>query len=203
MGGIGWRSGRLIGHPEIARVAAALAAHVPRESAPWPEARLAAVAAVLRVVDEPELLFIKRAIAAHDPWSGDVAFPGGRREPTDRSLQATAIRETFEELSLDLTQGRVLGQLDDLVPRSRRLPPIIIRPFVAIVAPDVTFQLSREVASVFWVPLSHLRAIDAQVEHEITAHGVPARFPAYSVQGHVVWGLTERIVRQLLSLFAE
>ena len=65
------------------------------------------------------------------------------------------------------------------------------------------FQPSREEAAWFWVPLSTLRATQAQVEHEVSVNGVSARFPAYGVQGHVVWGLTERIVRQLLSLFDE
>ncbi len=175
--------------------------YTPVVAAPWPEARWAAVAAVLRVVDEPELLFIKRAEAKHDPWSGHMAFPGGRQEPADQSLQATAMRETLEELSLDLACGRMLGQLDDLAPRSPMLPPIIIRPFVALVAPDVSFVLSREVAAVFWVPLSQLRATNARTEHEISVSDVRTRLPAYRVQEHVVWGLTERIVRQLLLMF--
>ena len=180
-----------------------LSVRVAADSAPWPEARLAAVAAVLRVIDEPELLFIKRAEVAHDPWSGHIAFPGGRMEPDDESLLATAIRETNEELSLDLTAGQILGRLDDLAPRSPVLPPIIIRPFVAIVAPDVEFQLSREVASAFWVPLSEIRDPKAQIEHEIAPQGASMRFPAYLVRQHVVWGLTERIVSQLLPLFDE
>lgn len=203
MGRVGRRGRRLIDHDAVTDLAARLAAYAPREAPPWPEARLAAVAAVLRVVDEPELLFIKRADAEHDPWSGHIAFPGGRAEPGDQSLYATAVRETREELSLDLTRGRLLGQLDDLAPRSPRLPPIIVRPFVAQVASDVTFVLSREVASAFWVPLSRLRAPEAHVEHELLHNGESARFPAYAAQGHVVWGLTERIVRQLLSLFDE
>lgn len=190
-------------HTEIARLATRIAARVPGDAEPWPEARLAAVTAVLRVADEPELLFIKRAEVAHDPWSGHVALPGGRRESGDASLEATAIRETREELALDLTRGQMLGRLDDLAPRSRALPPIIVRPFVAIVAPDVVFAPNREVASTFWVPLSQIRAADAQVEHVVVVNGVRARFPAYAWHGHIVWGLTERIVRQLLSLFDE
>ncbi len=197
---------------------------------PWPEARLAAVAAVLRVTTEPELLFIKRADVKHDPWSGHIAFPGGRQEPADVSLEATARRETLEELSLDLARGRVLGRLDDLAPRSRLLPPIIVRPFVAVVPSDVEFVLSREVASTFWVPLSHIRGEAAQTEYVVSLNGNEARFPAFSVRAfsggvlsrrdvsaaaggegqgaaspgdEVVWGLTERIVRQLLSLFDE
>lgn len=192
---------RALAHETIVSFVARLAAHVPVEAAPWPEARLAAVAAVLRVTDEPELLFIKRADVERDPWSGHVAFPGGRHETSDRSLEMTAIRETFEELALDLGVGQMLGRLDDLAPRSHALPPIIIRPFVAIVPPDMPLALSREVAAAFWVPLNKLRAPDAQVEHAISINGVRARFPAYAVGEHVVWGLTERIVRQLLSMF--
>ena len=158
------------------------------------------MAAVLRVVDEPELLFIKRAELERDPWSGHVAFPGGRIEPADTSLEMTAMRETFEELALDLRVGRILGRLDDLAPRSPVLPPIIIRPFVAIVSPDVEFILSAEVASAFWVPLSALRGESAKAEHVMMINGVRARFPAFRVQEHVIWGLTERIVRQLLPL---
>lgn len=164
--------------------------------------RLAAVAAVIRVLDgEPELLFIKRAILERDPWSGHVAFPGGRIEPGDDTLQDTAIRETFEELALDLNAGAMLGRLDDLAPRSRSLPPIIVRPFVAVVSSDVTFVPSREVAATFWVPFSVLQHPDTQDEHVMTINGVRAGFPAYRVEEHLVWGLTERIVRQLLSLF--
>ena len=155
---------------------------------------------MLRVVDEPELLFIKRAVLERDPWSGHVAFPGGRIEPADTSLEMTAMRETLEELALDLHAGRMLGRLDDLAPRSPVLPPIIIRPFVAVVSPDVEFVLSAEVASAFWVPLSALRGENAEAEHVMMINGVRARFPAFRVQEHIVWGLTERIVRQLLPL---
>ena len=163
---------------------------------------MAAVAAVLRVEDnEPELLFIKRALAEGDPWSGHIAFPGGRSEPGDESLQDTALRETLEELALDLTKGGILGRLDDLAPRSRSLPSIIVRPFVAVVSSDVQFVPSREVAATFWVPLTILRDPSTQDEHVMTVNGLRARFPAYRVSEHLVWGMTERIVRQLLALF--
>ena len=160
------------------------------------------MAAVLRVVsNEPELLFIKRAIVERDPWSGHVAFPGGRIEPGDDTLEDTAIRETQEELALDLRAGQMLGRLDDLAPRTRSLPPVVVRPYVAVVTPDVTLVPSREVAGTFWVPLEQLRDPGTQDEHVMTINGVRARFPAYRIDEHLVWGLTERIVRQLLSLF--
>lgn len=187
-----------LAHPDLTRLAGRLAARTPHDDV---ADKWAAVAAVFRVVDDaPELLFIKRAHREGDPWSGHMAFPGGRHEPQDPSLEHTAVRETMEELALDLTAGRLLGRLDDLAPRSVHLPSIVIRPFVAVVPPDVSFVPSDEVAATFWVPVSRLRGSDAQAEHVMTINGARARFPGYRVHEHIVWGLTERIVRQLLPL---
>lgn len=186
-------------HPTMQRMMTRLSAHAVTEAPVERSVRLAAVAAVLRVIDEPELLFIKRADAEGDPWSGHMAFPGGRHEPDDRSLLETAVRETREETSINLlAHGRVLGVLDDLAPRSPSLPRINIRPFVAIVRPDVQIVPSYEVAAHFWVPLEALRAPATQAEYEMEFDGSRVRFPGYRVGPHIAWGLTERIVRQLL-----
>jgi 8-oxo-dGTP pyrophosphatase MutT (NUDIX family) len=187
---------------DVARLVHRLTTRVPQDADRLPNMRLAAVAAVLRVVDSgPELLFIKRADRDGDPWSGHMAFPGGRLELGDASLEMTAVRETAEELSLDLTQGVMLGRLDDLAPRSPSLPPIVIRPFIALVAADVTFVPNAEVAATYWVPLAMLRHPDTQAEHVMTINGARARFPGFRVDRYIVWGLTERIVSQLLPLF--
>jgi 8-oxo-dGTP pyrophosphatase MutT (NUDIX family) len=188
-------------HPSVSRLAARLAARVPVEAARHDAMRLAAVAAVLRVAQGiPELLFIKRADRPGDPWSGHMAFPGGRQEPGDDTLEDTAIRETWEELALDLREGVMLGRLDDLAPRNPVLPPILIRPYVVVVPPDVAFTPNVEVAATFWVPLGVLAHEDTRAEHVMTIDGARARFPGFRVEQHVVWGLTERIVRQMLSL---
>ncbi len=188
-------------HPTVVRLSERLAARRAVATTPWPEARLAAVAAVLRITHEPELLFIKRAEQAGDPWSGHMAFPGGRHEAVDVSLEHTAVRETREEVDVDLVRdGHVLGVLDDLAPRSRHLPPIIVRPFVAVVRADVAPSISHEVASYFWVPLGALRDPSAAGEHRMHVDGVGVRFPGYRIGPHLAWGLTERIVRQLLGL---
>src|SRR5262245_51926666 len=72
-----------------------------------------------------ETLFIRRAVRVGDPWSGQVGLPGGRRDPADVDLEHTAIRETREELAVDLGLAERLGPLDDLSPRTQLLPPIV------------------------------------------------------------------------------
>jgi 8-oxo-dGTP pyrophosphatase MutT (NUDIX family) len=184
-----------------------------------PGGRLAAVAAVLRVApvsvadasgprrapapdaSSVELLFIKRAEVPHDPWSGHMAFPGGRHEPGDASLAETALRETREELGLDLRRGTVLGALDDLAPVSAHLPRIVVRPFVVVMASPPPLVPSHEVAATFWEPVDRLRSSVAQATHVVRLGGREAHYPAYRVGPHLVWGMTERILRQLLTLF--
>ncbi len=199
----GDRLAAALGHPVIERISSQLASRQPFEAAWDNQTRLAAVAAILRVTDQPELLFIKRAEAIGDPWSGHMAFPGGRHETVDHTLRETAIRETREETSIDLlAHGQLLGVLDDLAPRSPRLPRINIRPYVAVVRPDVVIVPSHEVALHFWVPIGSLGAPEMQTEHEMEFEGSRLRFPGYRVGPHVAWGLTERIVRQLLGLLS-
>jgi 8-oxo-dGTP pyrophosphatase MutT (NUDIX family) len=163
----------------------------------------AAVSLLLRVParESPELLLIRRAEYEGDPWSGHVALPGGRMEPDDADLARTAERETLEEISLDISrQGRMLGSLRDVRPETTRLPPIIIRPFVAVVDDAVTLKLSDEVASAFWVPLSQIRHPSARVSSMIQARDERFEVRGYQLGQHFVWGLTERIVRDFLTI---
>jgi 8-oxo-dGTP pyrophosphatase MutT (NUDIX family) len=195
----------LVDHPTFRRLSHALATRpailAPDDGAP----RRAAVAIVLRRTadDIVELLLIKRSEREDDPWSGHVALPGGRRDPSDATLQDTAIRETREETGIDLARdGIVLGMLDELRPRTPTLPPIIVTPFVAIVRPDVGIETSDEVASAFWVALEALEDPSLTVESEVSARGATWRVPSYLLGGHIVWGMTERILRNLHTLLA-
>ncbi|HEX4632350.1 MAG TPA: CoA pyrophosphatase, partial [Gemmatimonadales bacterium] len=120
-----------------------------------PAARPAAVAVILHEDSGPGIsaLFIKRAEQAGDPWSGQIAFPGGRFEEGDGDLLATAIREAREETGIDLTQAEALGPLDDINPRSPHLPPIVVRPFVFAVPHRTPHTNSpAEVQRTFWIP---------------------------------------------------
>jgi 8-oxo-dGTP pyrophosphatase MutT (NUDIX family) len=184
-------------------LALALRAHVLETEPDEPGLRWAAVAVVVRgrTVAEAELLFIRRAERAGDPWSGHVAFPGGRRDMTDPSLEFTARRETREELALDLDRdATLLGVLDDLCPRSPALPSIAVRPFVFHLTAAVTLVPNADVHSVFWMPLSALRDPTIAAEHVFERSGARLAFPAYRWGEDVVWGMTERIVTQLLAV---
>lgn len=193
---------RLSAHPSIARLIHALGAHSPVELAAERHVRRAAILLALRARGngEPELLLIKRAEAEGDPWSGHIACPGGRMEPADKDLAVTATRETCEETGIDVARdGRLLGQLDDLSPRSPLLAPIIIRPFVAIVRSDVAITLSGEVASAFWVPVSVLATRGSWSTGLVQTTAGQRRVSTFRHGEHVVWGLTERVLRQFLT----
>ena len=197
----------ILDHPDIIRLAGALRSRAP---ALHPDAamRRAAVALIFRAGvaagSEPELLFIKRAEYPGDPWSGQIAFPGGRREPQDESLEQTVIRETREETGIDLTtQGEILGQLDELRPQSVRLPEIVVCPFAAVVYEPPMLTLTSEVAAAFWLPLQSLRSAESWRDTEVIARGFQMTRRAFHHEGNVIWGITERIIAGLLGLFEE
>lgn len=195
----------LLARPDIQRLARALAETPGKEVQPEPTARRAAIVLVLRMgsLHEPELLMIKRAEAERDPWSGHIACPGGRMEPGDHDLAATAIRETWEETGIDLARvGSIFGTLDDLSPRTPVLPPIVIRPFVAGVPSTVELVQSAEVAAAFWVPLSALREVSAWGMGTVHVRGVDREESMFTHGEYTVWGLTERVLRQLLDRMA-
>lgn len=145
-----------------------------------------------------EILLIKRAEQRGDPWSGQMGLPGGRREPGDVDLLLTVVRETREEVGIDIGSERLLGELDDLHPRTPTLPPVVVRPFVFGLEGKPAVRLSAEVALHVWVPLAELASGITLTEIEI-----PNRhrtFPAYRVGPYVVWGMTERILTPFLEL---
>lgn len=192
----------LLESPEIARLSAALRARPGRVLEAETGARYAAILLLLRAGagDAPELLMIKRAEFERDPWSGHVACPGGRMDPTDRDLEQTAIRETWEETGIDVARdGQILGTLDDLAPRTPVLPPLVIRPFVGVVRPDVEIVESPEVAAAFWVPLAALRERTAWAMRPVHVRNVGELSVSTFQHGdYTVWGITERVLRQLL-----
>lgn len=186
-----------MGPSTLEDVRRALAAAAP---ARLPEAlpRRSAVALVLREAGPGlDALLIRRAERAGDPWSGQMAFPGGRAEP-DEVLLATAVRETAEEVGLDLTRGAaLLGGLDEIQAVGRgRAMGLSIQPFVFGLEVDPgPLRLSGEVASVHWLPVRALldpaNLAPFPYEHE----GVVLDLPSQRVGDLVIWGLTFRMLQ--------
>jgi 8-oxo-dGTP pyrophosphatase MutT (NUDIX family) len=166
-----------------------------------PEARPAAVAIILlERPDGLEALFIKRAARIGDPWSGQVAFPGGRHDPADTDLLETAIRETREETGVELADAERLGVLDDLYPRTPTLPPVLVRPFVFALPARRPVVANAEVERAFWVSLARLGLPGVRREVRLQVRGVERVFPAYDLGEEVIWGMTERILTPFLEL---
>ena len=161
----------------------------------------AAVALVVRGRQPLEVLLIKRAKREGDPWSGHMALPGGRRDPGDASLLDTAVRETIEEVGLDLRElGVHLGRLEVVRPASPNLPRMTITPHVFGVPAQTPGEvISDEVDAVHWVSLDRLRDPATRGEIEIRLPDGSPRFPGFKIAGDVVWGLTYRILEDFLA----
>jgi 8-oxo-dGTP pyrophosphatase MutT (NUDIX family) len=185
--------------PRLRRIAAALGASPPPPAPSRPFE--ASVALLLRPGSDLDLLLIRRAQHAGDPWSGHVALPGGRRHP-DEPLVETARRETLEEIGFDLRRhGKLLGGLPPVAPASRRLPELAVSPFVFAVEPGHDLVLdAKEVDAAVWVPLAELRDERAAGEILIEVGEGNQRFPSLTWQDYVVWGLTLRILHQFFEL---
>jgi 8-oxo-dGTP pyrophosphatase MutT (NUDIX family) len=164
---------------------------------PPDEIALAAVATIVRAgKDSPEILFIERAMRDGDPWSGDIAFPGGKREDSDASLLDTAIRETREEIGLKLEQSSFVVRLEDVFGRMNHYR---VAQFVFVVTEDTSFTINPEVASFFWVPMTSL--IDPAVVETVTLErgGHSFDVPSIRLGDHVLWGMTFRMTGALAS----
>jgi 8-oxo-dGTP pyrophosphatase MutT (NUDIX family) len=192
----------MIDDPRLTALERALERRPPARQPRTPAVHEAAVSVVLRPREELELLLIKRAERESDPWSGHMALPGGRREPSDPDLVATAFRETEEETGVPLRRtGTLLGALDELLPGNPRLPRVLIAPFVVGVPPDTSaVPDSREVDAALWIPISELRDPRAAGEILIELEEGRRAFPSLRYKEYAIWGLTHRILTQFLEL---
>ena len=152
--------------------------------------------------DSAEILFIKRAERPGDPWSGHLAFPGGRAEESDDTLLDLAMRETEEEVGIDARQGgRVLGRLPTVHPLSTRIPPITVTPFVVAAPSGAIPRLQQqEVEEVFWMPIAELRTSGRSATARWKTSDGTREFPAFPSPKGPIWGITERILSQFLAL---
>lgn len=181
----------------VVRLERALAARAPGPSV-GADARRAAVAVVLGGESEPALVLIRRRVRSGDPWSGQMAFPGGFRASEAEPLHVTAARETLEETGLDLAaHGRLAGRLEDVSPRIPHLPPLVVSPFVFAVSERHPLSPGEEADEAVWAPLREIFDPGNRTSYLLTLPDGTRAHPAVRVGGRIVWGLTERILSRL------
>ena len=164
-----------------------------------------AVAVIYRYHNEQlELLLIKRATRDGDPWSGHMAFPGGKIQAEDNSASHAAIRETQEEIGIDLTQcARFDSRLSDLLTRRHnQLKPMVVSPFMFELTEDVHFETNYEVAEVVWVPLAFFKDAQNKTPYPWKVGPVTLNFDSYNYQGRTIWGLTYMMIQEILRKLA-
>ncbi|MDA9282425.1 CoA pyrophosphatase [Pseudomonadales bacterium] len=168
-----------------------------------PGQREAAVALVLQPkVSGLRALFILRAKKEGDPWSGQMALPGGHRETIDTDLVETARRETHEEIGLDLNKaGRYLGSLAGIRANPRAGFDLVVTPQVfALEDKAVPLQPNEEVAEVLWGNLDEMISGRSLTDASFPEFQREGTFPGYQVGAQVVWGLTFRMINDFFEL---
>lgn len=178
------------------QLAAWLRNHEP--AAADPTGRREAAVALIWVPDPETLLLIRRAEHPADPWSGQMGLPGGRRGTEDPDLLSTVMRESGEEIGVDLAGADLLGALDDLAPTTPVLPPILVRPFVFRLPTRPRLITNAEVAATRWVELDTLLAPGVYGRYPVNVRGARMHRRGYRLEEGVVWGMTERILTPVL-----
>ncbi|MDY6931495.1 MAG: CoA pyrophosphatase [Halobacteriota archaeon] len=162
------------------------------------EYKEAAVALILKERDgDISIIFIKRSEDERDPWSGHMAFPGGRKDEEDESIIDTVMRETFEETGIDLREGKIIGRLDDVVPLFRTPGRnLIITPFVAFAPSEFDICTCDEVDEVLEIPVSMLKKRAMKVQFE----GSDRKMSTYHYKKYTIWGITAWILSQFFQI---
>jgi 8-oxo-dGTP pyrophosphatase MutT (NUDIX family) len=168
---------------------------VPHEP-PQKGLRFASVSVIVRDRQSPSVLLIKRAERVGDPWSGQVAFPGGKMQENDKTARDTAVRETMEEVGIDLGRSaEFLGYGGVMTTHTGTMDVV---PSVFELKESVDVRPNGEVASFRWVEVQRLLSPSARATYELSRDGSVVGMPAYAVGDYVVWGLTYRILNTML-----
>ena len=176
----------------FAKLVKNLVPHEPQQTG----LRFASVALIVRDRQLPSVLLIKRAERSGDPWSGQVAFPGGKMQVGDTTARDTAVRETLEEVGIDLNSSAEFLGYGGVTTTHTGTMDVVPTAFELKESVDV--MPNGEVASFRWVELHELLAPSARSTYELDREGSVVAVPAYLVGDYVVWGLTQRILSTCL-----
>ena len=147
------------------------------------------------------VLLIRRAERESDAWSGHWSFPGGRREPQDRDLLHTALRELEEECGIRLSREQLETALPPAVARRRVGRHLLVAPFVFAVERELPTSLdAREAAEALWEPVPWLRDPARHALQPVPGLPPQVRFPAIDLNGVPLWGFTYRLIADWLDL---
>ncbi len=171
---------------------------LPGDAEPPEDAPSAAVALILRTWGgELQILLIQRVDREGDPWSGQIALPGGMRNADDASLSQTARRETLEEVSIDVEESCLfLGRLSEVRPAN--LPQIHVFPFVYSLQTETPVMAGQEVKGAFWSSLKEIRRSEGSRKVKVRNHELLV--PSFLHEDRIIWGLTYRILTRFLEL---
>ena len=164
----------------------------------------AAVCIILRNTDHGvEALMMRRADKKGDPWSGHMAFPGGKADNKDTSTYHTALRELEEETGFQQAEQVLdsVGRLSDVITRPHSgNRPMVVTPFVFTLNTDVNFSPNHEVAELVWIPLEYLSNIAHREKMKWHTKGVDITLPCYYYEGRRIWGLSLTMLDELVLL---
>lgn len=162
------------------------------EPQPWDYAKAAVAILVKPSNGDLEFFLVKRAEVDNDPWSGDMAFPGGKKNPQDATLVDTAVREVLEETSIDLRDKEAIGFMEPVYSAVRQ--NLAVQPVIYLFENYPDIKLNYELTKYVWTPLSVIR--NGKTNAVIKGW----EGPVYQIQGETVWGLTYRMLEKLLEL---
>jgi 8-oxo-dGTP pyrophosphatase MutT (NUDIX family) len=169
--------------------------------------RRAAVSLVLDMHAELglSLLMIERAQAEGDPWSGQMAFPGGKADDDDSNITVTALRESFEELAIGQNQLRRIARLSDILARPYRplQKPMVVSPLLFTPTETLSPVPNEEVAGVHWLPVAFFQDPKNRQTMQLPRAGVDLTLPCYTYEGRRVWGLSLMMIDELLRVLAD
>ena len=145
--------------------------------------------------EDTEIIYTLRSskLSTH---SGEVSFPGGKRDEIDASLEKTALREANEEIGLNVNDAKFLGRLDYLVSRHN----IEVNPIIFSINKEPQFVPNEEIEAVFTVPISFLINKKNLQKDIVEKHGKRWLVPQWQYKNFKIWGLTAMITTNFLNI---